>query len=262
MLVGTPSVSLEPPRFLQLVSDRHRWQLLREQACSDYRVAELTELLREPRNLASYHLPNLRDAGLVAEQRGSADGRDIYYRVYLVRYRDLLGVTGVALYPGLRLSPASPQPRPPSKTAGAVSLHRNSARSQIAEALHEHRSGGPSAPAPPAVSPKALHPNAVRVMAEVGIDISKRLTKHLNSFARTRFDRLITLCDKVKEICPEFPGQPQAVHWSMPDPAAHGGTDEESCPAFRRTADELEVRAGLLIADVATHKPEGRTDAN
>jgi protein-tyrosine-phosphatase len=99
--------------------------------------------------------------------------------------------------------------------------------------------------------PKPLHPNAVRVMAERGIDIAGRETKPLTRFVRMRFDRVITLCDKVREVCPEFPGEPEAAHWSMANPDDEGDTDEETWPAFERVADELEDRIGLLIADLA-----------
>jgi protein-tyrosine-phosphatase len=92
-------------------------------------------------------------------------------------------------------------------------------------------------------------------MAERGIDISGRRTKHLSAFAHTRFDQVITLCDKVREICPEFPGPPCAAHWSMADPAAAGDTDAESYPAFRATADELEGRIGLLIGQLHASVP-------
>ena len=74
----------------------------------------------------------------------------------------------------------------------------NSARSQIAEALVEHRSAGTVEARSAGSHPKPLHPNAVRVMAERGIDISGRPTKSLTRFARNRFDRVITLCDKVR----------------------------------------------------------------
>ena len=59
---------------------------------------------------------------------------------------------------------------------------------------------------------------------------------------------MITLCDKVREVCPEFPGDPPRPHWSMADPAAEGADDDETYPAFERTADELEERVDLLIA--------------
>jgi protein-tyrosine-phosphatase len=96
-------------------------------------------------------------------------------------------------------------------------------------------------------------------MAERGIDISGRPTKHLSRFARTRFDRVITLCDKVREVCPEFPGQPTTAHWSMADPAAaEGETDADTHPVFERTADEIENRTGLLIAQVTAAMNERR----
>ena len=130
-----------------------------------------------------------------------------------------------------------------------------SARSQMAEALLQTRSGGAIRASSAGSHPKALHPDAVRVMAERGVDIAGRPTKHLNRFARTRFDRVITLCDKAREVCPEFLGGPATSHWSMPDPAAD--IEVEGYPAFVRTADELESRVGLLIAEL-TAQPRRR----
>ena len=84
----------------------------------------------------------------------------------------------------------------------------NSARSQIAEALIEHRSQAAIDARSAGSHPKPLHPNAVRVMAERGIDISRSPTEAPRPLRRERFDRVITLCDKVREVCPEFPGGP------------------------------------------------------
>ena len=109
----------------------------------------------------------------------------------------------------------------------------NSARSQMAEALIEHLSVGTIKARSAGSHPKPLHPNAVRVMAERGIDISDEQTKHLTRFAAQRFDRVITLCDKVREVCPEFPGGPTAAHWSIADPAAAGDTDDDDLPGVR-----------------------------
>ena len=128
----------------------------------------------------------------------------------------------------------------------------NSARSQMAEALLEHRSHRAIEARSAGSQPKPLHPNAVRVMAKRGIDISARSTKHLRRFGRTRFDYVITLCDRVREVCPEFGGDPRTAHWSMADPASEGSTDEASYPAFERTADELEVRIRHLIIQLST----------
>jgi ArsR family transcriptional regulator, arsenate/arsenite/antimonite-responsive transcriptional repressor / arsenate reductase (thioredoxin) len=247
------------PVFLQLVADPQRWQLLRELARSDRRVGELTDLLGRPQNLVSYHLRELRDAGLVSARRSSADRRDIYYRVDLARCRDLLAAAGTALHPGLRLTFVSPEPEPRRRGRAPLVLFLctgNSARSQMAEALLEHRSGRTVRARSAGSHPRALHPNAVRVLAERGIDISGRRSAHLRRFARTRFDRVITLCDKVREVCPEFTGPPLTAHWSMPDPAAEGDTDVASYPAFCRTAEELDARIDLLIGELVAQPTE------
>jgi protein-tyrosine-phosphatase len=88
-------------------------------------------------------------------------------------------------------------------------------------------------------------------MAERGIDISANTTKHLRRYRRGHFDYVVTLCDKVREVCPEFAGEPATIHWSMPDPAAEGATDEETLPAFERTAAELETRIPQLVAQLS-----------
>jgi ArsR family transcriptional regulator, arsenate/arsenite/antimonite-responsive transcriptional repressor / arsenate reductase (thioredoxin) len=123
----------------------------------------------------------------------------------------------------------------------------NSARSQIAEVLARQLSGAAVSTASAGSHPKPLHPNAVRVTRERGIDISGRRTKHLSEFADQRFDYVISLCDRVREVCPEFPGGPELIHWSIPDPAREPGSDEETLPAFQRTASELCTRIGFLI---------------
>ena len=122
----------------------------------------------------------------------------------------------------------------------------NSARSQMAEALAEQLSAGAVRAASAGSHPKPLHPNAVRVMRERGIDLADRRSKHLGEFTTQRFDYVISLCDRVREICPEFPGTPQAIHWSVRDPA----TGVASLPAFERTAVELETRIGFFLAAI------------
>ncbi len=120
----------------------------------------------------------------------------------------------------------------------------------MAEALAEHRSAGGVAARSAGSHPKPLHPNAVRVMGERGIDIGGRTTKPLTRFTANRFDRVVTLCDKVREICPEFPGAPRTAHWSMPDPAAAGGDAKNTYGAFSAAADDIEDRVELLLADL------------
>jgi ArsR family transcriptional regulator, arsenate/arsenite/antimonite-responsive transcriptional repressor / arsenate reductase (thioredoxin) len=69
---------------------------------------------------------------------------------------------------------------------------------------------------------------------------------------------VISLCDRVREVCPEFPGGPELIHWSIPDPAREPGSDEQTLPAFERTVDELSTRIGFLIQaiDATTTTPE------
>jgi protein-tyrosine-phosphatase len=123
----------------------------------------------------------------------------------------------------------------------------NSARSQIAEALLDSMSDGTVSAASAGSHPKVLHPNAVRVMRKRGIDISGNRTKHLDEFVTQRFDVVITLCDRVREVCPEFPSHPDLVHWSIPDPALEGPNDRATLPAFERLVTELETRIGFLL---------------
>src|SRR5262245_53708464 len=231
-----------------------------ELARSDRLVHELTGLVGEPQNLVSYHLGQLRAAQLVSARRSSADGRDAYYTLDLGRVGHLLSATGAALHPGLRLAPPPARDAP----AGAATVRvlflctGNSARSQIAEALIRARSGGAVEAHSAGSNPKPLHPDAVRVMREEhGIDLSGHRPKHLSEFAEQRFDWVISLCDRVREVCPEFPGPPETVHWSIPDPAAVAPDDVGArYPAFQSTAGELETRIGFLLAALTTPKEE------
>ena len=251
MAFATPNGELLPPSFLALAGHPVRWRLLSELAHSDRRVGELCSLLGLAQNLVSYHLGRLRSARVVWSRRSSADGRDAYYMLDLGRCGELLAGTGAALHPGLRLA------APPTRLARRGVRGRgtrvlflctgNSARSQIAEALVEQLSGGAVRACSAGSHPKPLHLNAVRVMRERGIDITARRSKHLSEFAGERFHYVVSLCDRVREVCPEFPGHPDVIHWSTPDPAREGDNDEQTYSAFQRTAEELETRIGFLL---------------
>jgi protein-tyrosine-phosphatase len=256
---GNPEVS--PFEFLQLVADPLRWQLLDELGQSDRRVGELCELVAKPQSLVSYHLRELRTAGLVSARQSAADGRDTYYQANVRRFGDLLSATGTTLHPAVRLvhvdvdTPTAGRGRKPRVLFLCTG---NSARSQMAEAFLIRRTGGAVVARSAGSHPKPLHANAVRVMAERGVDISNNRSKHVDRFTRQRFDRVITLCDKVREVCPEFEGQPTAAHWSMADPAAANADPDISYPAFVRTADEIETRVELLIPQLQSEKHKER----
>src|SRR5919106_132253 len=251
-----------PPRFLRLAGHPLRWRLLSELARSDRRVGELCELAGQRQSLVSYHLRRLRDGGLVSARRSLADGRDTYYFLDLVGCGELLASAGASLHPGLAPGARSGarrervDAREPARVLFLCT--GNSARSQIAEALCEQLSEGAARAVSAGSHPKPLHPNAVRVMRRRGVDLAGRRSRHLSEFTGERFDYVISLCDRVREVCPEFPGAPELIHWSIPDPAREPGSDEQTLRAFERTAGELCTRIGFLIEAIEqTTEPGG-----
>jgi len=235
-----------PPVFLRLAGHPLRWRLLSELARSDRQVRELKVLTGERQSLVSYHLGQLRAGGLVSMRRSSADRRDAYYRIDLARCAELLVGTGAALHPGLRLVPL-PAGKPQARARVLFLCTGNSARSQMAEAFAEHLAGDTITAASAGSHPKTLHPNAVRAMLEYGIDITGRQAKHVSTFAGQRFDYVVSLCDRVREVCPEFPGHPGMIHWSIADPAGEGGSDAKTYPAFRAVAADLHTRTEFFL---------------
>jgi protein-tyrosine-phosphatase len=115
----------------------------------------------------------------------------------------------------------------------------------MAEALLEHMSSGAVEAASAGSHPKPLHPTAVRTLHKRGIDISANRTKHVDELVGQRFDTVITLCDRVREVCPTFRSRPELVHWSVPDPALVSPTNGGSAAAFERTAADLETRISV-----------------
>jgi arsenate reductase (thioredoxin) len=87
----------------------------------------------------------------------------------------------------------------------------------------------------------AVHPLAVRVMQEAGVDISGQRPKHVDELRHLRFHRVITVCDAANEECPYFPGA-ERIHWPFDDPAAAEGTDEEKLKVFRTVRKEIRTR--------------------
>jgi protein-tyrosine-phosphatase/DNA-binding transcriptional ArsR family regulator len=250
-----PEPPASSPGFLRLSGHPVRWRLLSELARSDRQVRELTALVGERQSLTSYHLGQLRGDGLVTMRRSSADKRDSYYSLDLAVCRERLAEAGAALHPGLRLVPAALTPlaggpgrRPTQPPVRVLFLCTgNSARSVMAQAILEQLGGAEVEVASAGSHPKALHPDAMRVMRERGIDIRGHRSKHLSEFVEQRFDYVISLCDRVREVCPDFPGLPEVAHWSLPDPAAEAGANENGYPAFVRTADELSTRIQFLL---------------
>ncbi|MGE0160363.1 MAG: arsenate reductase ArsC [Gemmatimonadales bacterium] len=125
----------------------------------------------------------------------------------------------------------------------------NSARSQIAEALVTHKGSGRFTAASAGSKPASqVHPRAVEVLRQAGIEWIGREPKGLDAVAAASWDIVITVCDRAKESCPIFPGQPATAHWGMEDPAEVEGTEEVKLRAFTRTRQLLARRIDLLLA--------------
>ena len=85
-----------------------------------------------------------------------------------------------------------------------------------------------------------VHPLAIKVLAEIGIDISDHTSKHLNEFLNRPVTTVITVCGNADQACPMFPGQVNRYHWGFDDPAHATGTDEEVLAVFHRVRDEIK----------------------
>lgn len=100
--------------------------------------------------------------------------------------------------------------------------------------------------------PSRVHPYAVQVLAQMGIDISNAASKHLDTFRDQTFDAVITVCDRMRECCPTFPGEQEPIHWSLPDPVAlEGVSEQERYAAFERIAQHLQTRLRHLLTQLA-----------
>ena len=133
----------------------------------------------------------------------------------------------------------------------------NSARSQMAEGLLRHfgneADGARFEVHSAGTRASFVRPEAIQVMAELGIDLSQHRSKNVDEFSGQAFDYVITVCDHANEICPVFPGRTQRLHHSFTDPPASGvGTDEERLAVFRQVRDELRAWLQAFAARVTT----------
>jgi arsenate reductase len=135
----------------------------------------------------------------------------------------------------------------------------NSARSQMAEGLLRHLGGGSVEVASAGTEARGVHPLAVRVMAEIGIDLRGHASKTLDRFVGEPWDDVITVCDHANESCPIFPGATRRLHWSFDDPSAATGSEEQRLAAFRHVRDEIRARIETWLAPRPA--PAGRGSA-
>ena len=243
-----------PPQVLKLAGHPIRWTILTRLARSDYRVQELVAFLQLPQNLVSYHLRQLRASNLVTERKSSADERSVYYSLDLEQFRVLYVQAVLQLHPALTNDLIDPRVENQSGQAPHTPLRvlflctENSGRSQMAETLLRHLSRGTieafSAGSRPAGQ---VHPLAVRAMKRQCFDMSQARPRHFDEFRDHHFDVIVTVCDRVREVCPAFLDGPEYIHWSFSDPALVEGSEETRSHAFEQTSLQLATRIRLLI---------------
>jgi arsenate reductase len=130
---------------------------------------------------------------------------------------------------------------PPKKKRVLILCTGNSARSQMAEGLLRHLAGDRFEVFSAGTFGTFVRPQAIEVMAEIGIDISQHRSKSLHEFLDTPFDYVITVCDHANQGCPVFPGAATRLHWSIGDPVIEGAPAEQLA-AFRHARDDLHAR--------------------
>ncbi len=117
----------------------------------------------------------------------------------------------------------------------------NSCRSQMAEGFLRHLAGDRYEVFSAGIDPAdRVNPRAVKVMQEIGIDISHHRSKPVMDFLKQSFDHVITVCDHAKEVCPVFPGKYKSLHWNLEDPANATGTEEEKLAFYRTIRDQIK----------------------
>ncbi|NBV38778.1 MAG: arsenate reductase ArsC [Verrucomicrobia bacterium] len=137
----------------------------------------------------------------------------------------------------------------------------NSCRSHLAEAILRKEAGECIEVASAGSKPAGfVHPMAIEVLKEIGIDASGHHSKHLSEFLTKPVSTVITVCGNADQVCPVFPGQLNRYHWGFDDPAHFSGTPEETRQEFRRVRDEIyrvfsAYAAGLREGFAANKKP-------
>ena len=129
----------------------------------------------------------------------------------------------------------------------------NACRSQMAEGLVNHYLAGKVQAFSAGVEPGQINPYTIRVMAEIGIDISQHRSKLVSEFEGQEFDLVVTVCDKAREQCPFFAGAGRLLHVSFTDPAQATGSEAEIMAVFRQVRDEIKEKIIPLLQETSAN---------
>jgi ArsR family transcriptional regulator len=228
---------------LKLLANDTRWSLLHSLRHGDHQAGDLASACQLPNNLVSYHLGLLRHAGLVQMHRSDADARVLYYGLDLPALQRAYQQIGAALpLPTVASAPL------PATTVVFLCTH-NSARSQMAEGWLRHLSAGVVIARSAGVTPTVLHPMAVQVMAEAGVDIGYQHSKGLESLEAIP-DVVVTVCDLAREQCPSELQRVPFLHWSIADPVRVTGEEPLRMEAFRAAREHIRDRVQGLLRSI------------
>lgn len=241
------SPSPDVVQLFKVLADETRLEILRLLALTDLRVGEIVAHLGLPQNAVSYHLKQLRRLRLLRDHRSSADARDIYYSVDLDHLQALYAAAGTFLHPGMGLATAPAVDHRERPLRVLFLCTHNSARSQMAEAITRHLGGDQVEVVSARSEPTTVHPLTVELLDEWGIDTSRLDAKGLDRWVGQQFDYVITVCDRIRENCPTFPGEPRLIHWSIPDPVEIA-EEEQRRRAFAAARHEISTRIRHLLS--------------
>lgn len=118
----------------------------------------------------------------------------------------------------------------------------NSCRSQMAEGLLRHMAGDQFEVFSSGSHPSHVHPLSVKIMDEIGIDISRHTSDHVDQYLDKGIDIVITVCDHANQVCPLFPGEVKRIHWSVDDPFRGWDDDDRLLNRYRETRSDLKRR--------------------
>ena len=120
----------------------------------------------------------------------------------------------------------------------------------MAEGFLKHFAGERYEAESAGVDPARINPLSIKVMDEVGIDISNQSSKSADEFIGQKFDYVITVCENAKQTCPVFPGEYKSIHWDLEDPAEASGSEEERLIIFRKIRDQIKDNVDKFIEDM------------
>lgn len=241
-----------PPALASLLANPVRWKVILSLIHSDHSVSELEKRLKKKQNLISYHLSRLQNSKIVNQVVSKADARESYYSLDIDALRRLFFTLGETLHPALNASREEVDEQAKNEKPVRILFlcTHNSARSQMAEGITRSKGGDRVQVFSAGTEPSQVHPLAISAMEKLNVDIRDHHSKSVTQFVKEKFDYVITVCDRAKESCPIFPGAPEQIHWSFPDPSEVKGTEAERTKAFYDTAIQLSQRINFLLMTI------------